>query len=829
MSVPFYPYRLLHKDVNGQLWGLTGKGNRFLSWWEDTSGNPVIQNPDDNKLYYADWDSETHQFIQREPLYMESRKKALKRVYNPPSLDDVRFLASEHGADDDEEVRPTIKPVFVKLPDVEEKPDGQSIEATALKKTANIIDHFNRKADQNVGGELLFEETPLVPLNTALGSSMPLLSYASSGTLPSSLTCRNILLIYVRFNDSTGASLPDSTLLDMFNNPSQFGTVANFYDQNFSGKVKIRVINNKVYHVTLSTNAKKYNTQAESVFIDDVVVPSLQNVINDQGCGIASLPGTSYISPSEPLWGAEGNGVTYAFFSSWYLLDPATCLPVFIIHGQEAAMGYSSGVGIEANVWGHVMSMGETVGLDMNIGVGWDNTVSHVKSLTGSIWPFATTQPANGSNTAVSAWLTGDCEFMDVDPVEGVADKFIKPVMKYKLTKYATFGAYFQDAPLTIGITTHELGHGLFDLPDLYDIHFPSGSGNYLDDGSTSPTDPTATEDHINGYGIWSLMAMTHTSKTPDISTSAGSCPPNLSGYDLWYHNKKYCIPVTSSGDKVIDSPFRPHVIMCPDNPKELFILQPRIFTEYDAGIPPSVAKRVGTFVTYLDSNNEPTTTPTDVAVSSMGCAYIDNPGDFQPGLLIAHVNVDRSSVKYLGQLGLTSSSIKYKHMLTTIVEAHGKTEHLLVDYGLTRSYDWLGGSSASVNIGKYNVGDRKDLFGAATQTAFGQDTDPSNTYWFAQGKAKFNITNIAVDSSGKCTYHIEFLDTPPTDPGWDDLPDDPLRPDGFFVLPSPDGINPPSPEPEEPEEPSTSWLGDPHCWRNPALRVVIEDVPSTE
>ena len=88
--------------------------------------------------------------------------------------------------------------------------------------------------------------------------------------------------------------------------------------------------------------------------------------------------------------------------------------------------------------------------------------------------------------------------------------RILKPLYKYSIPVYGIFGAFYNydkiDSPKTM---IHELGHALFDLPDLYDMK--TIQRNY------------ENEDNITGIGNWSVMATT-VAFSPLCTTSCTIC-----------------------------------------------------------------------------------------------------------------------------------------------------------------------------------------------------------------------------------------------------------------------------------------------------------------
>lgn len=198
------------------------KGDEFLSWMEDTSGNPLIEDKD-GTIHYATWFEKQQRFRKVGYLLKTTRQRFLKESLNRPSPQAATKFAENRRKQMD-----NLPPLEVKLP-------GKT------KETSE-------------------EEKP------------------SPAPAPGGLK-RPILVIYVQFNDSTGSPVSDAYITDMITNKSKFGTLAHYYDLNLSGYPDISIIDNKIYHVTLDTNGKAYGNDFASIRAE-VILPALQKVAN---------------------------------------------------------------------------------------------------------------------------------------------------------------------------------------------------------------------------------------------------------------------------------------------------------------------------------------------------------------------------------------------------------------------------------------------------------------------------------------------------------------------------------------------------------------------
>lgn len=733
------PDRFLTTDIDGRQWGIYHVGNIYMHWLEDSSGNPLIRSSKDNQLHYANWNPKTHKWDCKELFSIASRKAFLKQKYHPPTRTEQALTVSRQA------LRPKmdIKGIRKHPSDKQDKPE---------KALASPI---------------------------KLNALVPATDRSSGTSLESGSIKRPLLLIYVRFSDSTGTDMPDSDILRLIADKETFGTVANYYQQNFKGAVEFSVFNDKVYHVTLSRSAYPYcadispTNQIDSYkFAAEVVYEAVKDVVENQGVDILSLADEAVEDPDFHVqWGYPTVhpelGLPIIFHNEdLKVIDPALLTPVILLHGQEAAVAggsnQSGAQATEASVWGHAMTGNCLVGFDSedNLFCGWDSSsFENMDSPQPHIYDFY----LNEENTEIHAY----------------------PKFKLRIGSSAAFGVFHGANYFSIGIMAHELGHALFYLPDLYDVQTPS------------PGDSSPADDDIAGMGVWSLMANNWTNIAGQQS---GSCPPNLDGYCLHYFNQRFCQPVFSNGSQTITDPFTPHVIIDPDNPDETFILQLRCFTGYDQGIPAH----------WKVYNSQLASGYSDVSTQTQ--TYDPQADQAKPGVLIEHVNSKLRLNKGNRQSGIkntgASADLPYSVLLGGVLEAHGGSQHLRVDVRRNSSRQVL-----PECYGKYNDGDRKDLYGVFDHNEFGQTTDPDTSYWMSKGKAQFDISNISVDASScTATYDIVFAQEA-EDPNWDDLPSDPLRPKATIT-------------PEEPEEPTPPPIetacARPRFWRFRDLRHVV-------
>lgn len=716
------PQRGIMKDIDGRQWGISQVGNIYFHWHHDSSGNPIKRNPQDGNLYYVNWDSVNHKWEWKELFSIASRKAFLKQVYFPPSAEEQSYVISR---------------MF--------DPSTRQLQYDPIK----MVRHPARSQSKVAGA-------------SSLKATAPVTAMADSNTPPPAGSIkRPLLLIYVKFNNSTGTEIPDSTILKWMTDKDTFGTIAHYFYQNFRGAVELSAINNKVYHVTLQRPAYQYfaggfgaSDDAER-FNQEVMYEAIKDVVTTQGVDLLSLSTEDVVDTFDPGYSTQSNPPTPIVFHGKKVLDPAVVTPIILVHGQDTAASGIDTVGAianEASVWGHASPNMCTI--------GWDAEGNFVCE-------------ANNQNY-----------YHDLDKGIYYDEDGNVAVDSYYATRIgscATFGLFHGSHECTIGVMTHELGHALFYLPDLYDVQTPDRTGDSADDD-------------IMGMGAWSLMAYNWTYKQGEYP---GSCPPNLDGYCLHYFNRRFCKPVFSSGAQVISDVFTPHVVIDPDNEDEVFILQLRCFKDYDEGIAPLWKTNNGTPADGLPN------------VSKWGQTYDAQADQVQPGVLIEHVNsklrLDKGD-RQLGILNVSSSpSLPYSLLLGGVLEAHGGTQHLRTNVKTTSE----GATDPSV-YGMFNAGDRQDLYGVFSHNSFGQNTDPDTTYWTKSGKAQFDITDITVDATA-CTasYNITFA-TEGVDPEWDLLPMDPLRPNATT-------------EPEEPTPPPVEVAcARPRLWRFRDMKTAV-------
>lgn len=170
------------------------KGDEFMSWIEDVSGNPLVEDSKGN-LHYATWNKKKKQFRRLGRLSLVTRRRYLGPALDVPSSSDARRISSARR---------------------------------------NLMDNMS-------------EVNITVPPTTEIGP----IPDAAPGSMP-----RPLLIIYVTFSDSTGAELPDSYIDDIFFNVSKKGTVAHYYAQQLSGAPDITKV--ATYRIRLDTPGKSF-------------------------------------------------------------------------------------------------------------------------------------------------------------------------------------------------------------------------------------------------------------------------------------------------------------------------------------------------------------------------------------------------------------------------------------------------------------------------------------------------------------------------------------------------------------------------------------------
>lgn len=376
----------IREAQDGTQIGFRLRGDEFLHWFEDTTGNPVIMD-DDNRPQYAEWDRKSRSFVVTEPVTKESRRRHLQRISNSPSLED-RYEAR--------------------------------LEASTSGYPANSIADANNATNAMVKS---FSGNPIV---------------ASPGTGPN--MPRPIIVIYVRFSADSGPEIPDSYIQEIFFDKTKFGTLAHYFDVQFEGAVQISSLG--IYHVVLPGSGRAYGKSGSGKLdVKEVFVPAINSLFDNQGVDFRSF------------------GTTRPGSATKYRIDAASCTPVFILHGQEEAGGYSSAT----SVWAHAFFY----------------TDLFIKS-DG----HATTDANDPSNV-------------------------------YSLYSSVIMAAFHGSEYFTLGTLAHECGHALFYLPDLYDTRTSYSTDDYIrgvgdwslmSSGWTwTPSRPQhgSTPPNLDGYSIW--------------------------------------------------------------------------------------------------------------------------------------------------------------------------------------------------------------------------------------------------------------------------------------------------------------------------------------
>lgn len=213
--------------------GFKLKGDEYLHWYEDTTGNPVVMDKD-NHPHYADWDATQKKFIPTEPVTKESRRRHLRRLNKKPSAQEVRSIRIESANN-------IIAPSSL----------GNIL-------TPTVIDSSD---DEQVG-----TVSPPVPLSQSPGVSMGAIK-------------RPIMVIYVRFAADSGASIPDSYLKEIVFDTTKFGTLAHYFHTQFKGAVQF--VNLGIYHVTLPGGGSNFGNSP--VTITAIWLPVIEDLFTKQG------------------------------------------------------------------------------------------------------------------------------------------------------------------------------------------------------------------------------------------------------------------------------------------------------------------------------------------------------------------------------------------------------------------------------------------------------------------------------------------------------------------------------------------------------------------
>lgn len=302
--------RMIYKTEDNIQLGLYLKGDEYLHWFEDTTGNPIVM--DKGKPRYADWSPESKKFIPSEYVTKESRRRHLKRLRRKPT----------------------------------------SSEAIEVRRQAakNIVHIEGAPAKMEET-----EEDSLSEYSLSVRSSPP---GPNKVGIASGVVKRPILLIYVRFADSTGTSIPDSYLTEITFDKTKFGTLAHYFDTQFRGAVEL--VNLGVYHVTLPTNGKVFGIGSSTT--TDIWIPVLEDLFTNQGVDLRTF-GTTH----PDTYGVAPNRI-----------DRSSCTPIVILHGQEEAFGVAG----SCSVWGHAYrdGTGIVIKTDGHPGNTYGGNAFHLKN-----------------------------------------------------------------------------------------------------------------------------------------------------------------------------------------------------------------------------------------------------------------------------------------------------------------------------------------------------------------------------------------------------------------------------------------------------------------
>jgi M6 family metalloprotease-like protein len=144
------------------------------------------------------------------------------------------------------------------------------------------------------------------------------------------------------------------------------------------------------------------------------------------------------------------------------------------------------------------------------------------------------------------------------------------------LEYYAMFGEQHGTHQATFGIVAHELGHLIFDLPDLYD-----------------------TDDTSSGIGGWGLMGGGSWGSQINNGEFAGKTPVNPSAYVKYKlgwaagSTSNGVVSVTGSGSSSANNSNSVYRVTTP-NSSEYFLVENRQFSGYDRGLSRFIGARFG-------------------------------------------------------------------------------------------------------------------------------------------------------------------------------------------------------------------------------------------
>ena len=293
---------LIVQTMDGMSFRLYRRGDEFMSWLEDTSGNPLIEDKDGN-IYYAEWLEKEKRFRKRGYFLKSTRRRFIKQTLEVPSPEDIKDITQERQYQLDH-----MPHVDIPLPSPR---DPNACPDHDFNTGGHPHEHDHDHHDEHDHSH-------------DLGTSPP------AGSLK-----RPMVVIYVRFSDSTGDSVPDAYITDMITNKSKFGSLAHYYNLNLSGAPEITILDNKIYHVTLDTNGKSYGTDFNSIR-SEILLPALTKTAQ-QGFDFAKYA-TSGLSGQD--------------------IDRWTCTPLVLVHAQEAATATGN-----PNLWGHAYRKGTGITL----------------------------------------------------------------------------------------------------------------------------------------------------------------------------------------------------------------------------------------------------------------------------------------------------------------------------------------------------------------------------------------------------------------------------------------------------------------------------------
>jgi M6 family metalloprotease-like protein len=222
------------------------KGDENLNWIEDTSGNPIVRDEKDNKLYYAEF--KNNKFEKREGFNKESRKKHLNGDLNFRKKRKERKEKNENNSENNT---------------VSEELANKSTESIVVPKTsyydyANFL-NFPNHINEN---DSSFDYNILVNSN---GSDY------SNPIIP-----LNLLVIHAKFtNPLSKTSLSNSAIENLIVGKNTFGTLENYYSKTSKNAIGVNLVG--IVDVTLNNSGWSSNNYSGGLVLETAVLNAVKN------------------------------------------------------------------------------------------------------------------------------------------------------------------------------------------------------------------------------------------------------------------------------------------------------------------------------------------------------------------------------------------------------------------------------------------------------------------------------------------------------------------------------------------------------------------------